>query len=126
MSVTRVIADHRTNDRVPHTVVCSLLGVSLAWLSTWLARAQGPGALSDLHTTGDRRRSRVDRAVRVVFETSRGLHGSPRLVHDLGDAGWSVSQKTGRGLDAPAGTGGTTDQAQKRPHATGQDGATVP
>ena len=30
--------------RVPHTVGCALLGVSLAWFYTWLGRAQGPGA----------------------------------------------------------------------------------
>ena len=28
MSVARFIADQRTNYRVPHTVVCALLGVS--------------------------------------------------------------------------------------------------
>ena len=32
MSVARFIADQRTYYRVPHTVTCLLLGVSLAWL----------------------------------------------------------------------------------------------
>lgn len=94
MSVARFIADQRTNYRVPHTVVCALLGVSLAWFYKWLGRAQGPGAVSGLHTPTDRRRDTIDRAVRVMFTKKRGLHGSPRLVHDLRDDGWKVSEKT--------------------------------
>lgn len=94
MSVARFIADQRTNYRVPHTVVCALLGVSLAWFYKWLGRAEGPGAVNGLHTTRDRRRDTIDRAVAVAFRKARGLHGSPRLVHDLRDAGWTVSEKT--------------------------------
>ena len=94
MSVARFIADQRTSYRVPHTVVCALLGVSLAWFYKWLGRAQGPGAVSGLHTDRDRRRETIDRAVRVMFIKKRGLHGSPRLVHDLRDDGWTVSEKT--------------------------------
>jgi len=94
VSVARFIADQRTTYRVPHTVVCALLGVSLAWFYKWLGRASGPGAVSGLHTTRDRRRDTVDRAVRVAFSKARGVHGSPRLVHDLRDAGWTVSEKT--------------------------------
>lgn len=33
-------------------------------------------------------------AVRVMFARKRGLHGSPRLAHDLRDDGWQVSEKT--------------------------------
>lgn len=94
MSVARFIADQRTNYRVPHTVVCALLGVSLAWFYKWLGRAEGPGAVNGLHTTRDRRRDTIDRAVAVAFRKARGLHGSPRLVHDLRDGGWTVSEKT--------------------------------
>ena len=94
MSVARFIADQRTTYRVPHTVVCALLGVSLAWFYKWLGRASGPGAVSGLRTTRDRRRDTVDRAVKVAFSKARGVHGSPRLVHDLRDAGWTVSEKT--------------------------------
>jgi hypothetical protein len=32
--------------------------------------------------------------VKVAFGKARGLHGSPRLVHDLRDGGWTVSEKT--------------------------------
>ena len=94
MSVARFIADQRTNYRVPHTLTCALLGVSLAWFYKWLGRATGPGASSGLHTKRDRRRDSVDRAVKVAFGKARGLHGSPRLVHDLREAGWTVSEKT--------------------------------
>ena len=94
MSVARFIAEQRTMHRVPHTVVCALLGVSLAWFYKWLGRAQGPGAGSGLHTGRDRRRDTVDRAVKVAFGKARGVHGSPRLHADLVDAGWKVSEKT--------------------------------
>jgi transposase InsO family protein len=94
VSVARFIADQRTNYRVPHTVVCALLGVSLAWFYKWLGRAQGPGGVSGLHTTRDRRRDTIDRAVAVAFRKARGLHGSPRLLHDLRGDGWTVSEKT--------------------------------
>ena len=94
MSVARFIADQRTNYRVPHTVVCALLGVSLAWFYKWIKRADGPGAASGLFTDTDRRRDAVDRAVKVAFKDAKGLHGSPRLHADLRDAGWEVSEKT--------------------------------
>jgi len=94
VSVARFIANQRTSYRVPHTVVCALLGVSLAWFYKWLARAQGLGAVSGLHTERDRRRDRIDRAVAVAFTRARGLHGSPRLHVDLREDGWIVSEKT--------------------------------
>ncbi len=94
MSVARFIADQRTNYRVPHTVVCALLGVSLAWFYKWLARATGPSAASGLHTDRDRHRKVVDEAVKAAFVKAKGLHGSPRLVHDLRDEGWGLNEKT--------------------------------
>ncbi len=90
MSVARFIADQRTNYRVPHAVVCALLGVSLAWFHKWIARAGSPGP----HTTRERRRDTIDRAVAVAFSKARGLHGSPRLHADLREDGWKVSEKT--------------------------------
>jgi hypothetical protein len=92
--VARFIADQRTNYRVPHTTVCGLLGVSLAWFYKWLNRAKGPAASSGLHTLRDRRRDTVDRAVRAAFIKARGLHGSPRLHADLRGDRWTVSEKT--------------------------------
>jgi transposase InsO family protein len=94
VSVARFIADQRTKYRVPHTVVCALLGVSLAWFYKWVARANGPSGASGLHTPRDRRRDTVDRAVRVAFDQARGVHGSPRLHADLVEDGWVVSEKT--------------------------------
>ncbi len=94
MSVARFIVDQRTSYRVPHTLTCLLLGVSLAWFYKWLARAQGPSAASGLHTTRDRRRDTIDRAVRVAFGKAHGLHGSPRLVWDLREDGWTVTEET--------------------------------
>lgn len=49
MSVARFIADQRTSYRVPHTICCALLGVSLAWVYKWIARAKGPDAATGLH-----------------------------------------------------------------------------
>jgi putative transposase len=94
VSVARFVADQRTSYRVPHTVVCALLGVSLAWFYKWLRRAQGPGAVSGLHTPRERRRDTIDRAAVAAFRKARGLHGSPRLHADLLEDGWRVSEKT--------------------------------
>lgn len=90
MSVARFIAAQRTNFRVPHTLTCQLLGVSLAWFYKWLERASQPGP----HTPTEQRRTEVDTAVRDAFGQARGLHGSPRLHLDLRDCGWKVSEKT--------------------------------
>jgi putative transposase len=94
VSVARFVADQRTSYRVPHTLVCALLGVSLAWFYKWLRRAQGPGAVSGLHTPRERRRDTIDRAAVAAFRKARGLHGSPRLHADLLEDGWRVSEKT--------------------------------
>jgi putative transposase len=94
VSVARFIADQRTKYRVPHTLTCVLLGVSLAWFYKWAARAGGEHAEDGLHTEQARRRAEVDAAVCQQFTRHRGVHGSPRLVDDLRDAGWRVSEKT--------------------------------
>ena len=85
MSVARFIADQRTNYRVPHTVSCALLGVSLSWFYKWLHRTPTPR---------EQRRSQLDTAVAAAVTKARGLHGSPRLQADLREAGWQVSEKT--------------------------------
>ena len=91
MSVARFIADQRAKYRVPHSFTCLLLGVSLSWFYTWITRADDPGGV---HTDSDRRRAEPDVAVAEAFVTARGLHGSPRLIADLRDLGWEVSEKT--------------------------------
>jgi len=85
VSVARFIADQRTNYRVPHTITCSLLGVSISWFYKWLGRTPTPS---------ERRRCALDVAVADAFKAARGLHGSPRLHADLREAGWTVSEKT--------------------------------
>jgi len=94
VSVARFIADQRTLHRVPHTLTCALLEVSESWFYKWAGRASGPGAVTGLHTTRDQRRETMDGAVRVAFTKARGAHGSPRLLHDLREDGWRVSEKT--------------------------------
>ena len=47
MSVARFIADQRTNYRVPHTITCLLLGVSLAWFYKWRGRGADPTAAAE-------------------------------------------------------------------------------
>jgi putative transposase len=85
VSVARFIADQRTFYRVPHTITCTLLGVSLSWFYKWLDRTPTPT---------QQRRAQVDAAVADAFKAARGLHGSPRLHADLREAGWAVSEKT--------------------------------
>ena len=91
MSVARFIADQRTKYRVPNTMTCILLGVSMSWFYKWITRAE---TLDGLHTDTDRRRALLDAAVAEAFVTAKGLHGSPRLIADLRDLGWEVSEKT--------------------------------
>jgi len=85
MSVARFIADQRTSYRVPHTLTCLLLGVSLAWFYKWRDRPL---------TSRQRRRATLDAAVAAMFDDAKGLHGSPRLHADLRADGWQVSKKT--------------------------------
>ncbi len=89
MTVARFIADQRTRFRVPHAACCRLLNVSVSWFYKWAARA-ATGELTESET----RRRQLDEAVRVAFENAKGKHGSPRLLADLREAGWTVSEKT--------------------------------
>jgi transposase InsO family protein len=85
VSVARFVADQRTFYRVPHTITCALLGVSLSWFYKWISRTPTPT---------QQRRGALDAAVATAFSDARGLHGSPRLHADLREAGWTVSEKT--------------------------------
>ena len=93
MSVARFIADQRTKYAVPVVFTCALLGISLSWFYKWIERAARPDAERGLFTTRAARRDVLDRAVKGMFITKRGLHGSPRLVVDLRAQGWIVSEK---------------------------------
>jgi len=85
VSVARFIADQRTSYRVPHTLTCVLLGVSLSWFYKWRDRPPTPR---------QQRRAEVDAAVKAMFADAKQLHGSPRLYADLRDAGWMITEKT--------------------------------
>jgi putative transposase len=85
VSVARFIADQRTFYRVPHTVTCAILGVSISWLYKWLQREP---------TERQRRRAALDKRVRELFEGSKRTYGSPRIHADLLAEGWRVSVNT--------------------------------
>jgi transposase InsO family protein len=85
VSVARFIADQRTNYRVPHTITCLLLGVSLAWFYKWRARTSDTAAAAA--GRGRRRRGgHVRRCERVPWFAP--------AARDLRDAGWMVTEKT--------------------------------
>ncbi|MGO8851128.1 IS3 family transposase [Mycobacterium sp.] len=85
MSVARFIADQRTFYRVPHTVTCAILGVSISWLYKWLQREP---------TARQGRRAALDKRVRELFEQSKRTYGSPRIYADLRAEGWRISVNT--------------------------------
>jgi putative transposase len=85
VSVARFVADQRTFYRVPHTVTCAILGVSISWLYKWLHPEP---------TERQSRRAAVDKRVRELFERSQRTYGSPRLHADLLDEGWRISVNT--------------------------------
>jgi len=89
MTVARFIADQRTLYRVPHAACCRLLGVSQSWFYKWAGRV-ADGTL----TPSEQHRRALDEAVAVAFQAAKGKHGSPRLLADLRDLGWTVSDKT--------------------------------
>ena len=85
MRVARFVADQRTMHRVPHTVTCAILGISISWFYKWFGR--GP-------TEGAARRAALDAKVRELFKASQGTYGSPRIHADLLEAGETVSVNT--------------------------------
>jgi putative transposase len=85
VSVARFVADQRTMHRVPHTVTCTILGISISWFYKWIGR--GP-------TERQRRRAARDARVRKLFEASQRTYGSPRIHADLLEAGEAVSVNT--------------------------------
>ena len=85
MSVARFVADQRTMHRVPHTVTCKVLGISISWFHKSFGR--GP-------TDRAARRAALDAKVRELFEASGRTYGSPRIHADLVEAGETVSVNT--------------------------------
>jgi transposase InsO family protein len=87
VSLAVFIADQRTSHRVPHAAACRALGVSESWFYKWHHRSHQPAP-------SEQRRAELDAAVAKAFDDARGLHGSPRILVDLREAGWTVSEKT--------------------------------
>ncbi|EUA19355.1 HTH-like domain protein [Mycobacterium xenopi 3993] len=83
--MARFIADQRTLHRVPHTVCCAILGVSVSWFYKWLDRQP---------TERQCRRAALDTRVGELFERSKRTYGSPRIHADLREEGWRVSVNT--------------------------------
>ena len=85
MSLTEHIAAQRTDHGVPHALACRALGVAP---STFYARRSRP------RSPQQRRRERLDAAVRACFEASGGTYGSPRVRAQLRRDGLVVSKKS--------------------------------
>ena len=85
MILAGFIADQRTTYGMPQAVACRALGVSESWFYKW--RNHTP-------STADIRRRVLDTAVNGFFDASKGTYGSPRILVDLREAGWTISKKT--------------------------------
>ena len=114
MSVARFIADQRTNYRVPHTITCVLLGVSLAWFYKWLDRPPTPR---------QRRRAELDAAVRGHVRRREGVARLAPAARRPARCRLDRDREDGGGLDAPARSDRPEDQAEKGIDQAGQDGA---
>jgi putative transposase len=85
VSLAAFIADQRTSHGVPQAVACRALGVSASWFYKWRDRPPTPAQV---------RRAELDAAVKRFFDASDSTYGSPRILTDLREAGWRVSEKT--------------------------------
>jgi transposase InsO family protein len=83
--VAEFIASQRTGFGVPHAIACRALEVSQSWFYKWINRQP---------TARDQRREQLDDQIRRLFIASGGTYGSPRITHDLHEAGWRVSPNT--------------------------------
>jgi transposase InsO family protein len=83
--VAEFIAAQRAEFGVPHVVACRALGVSQAWFYKWC------------HGDGSSRRARrrvLAALIAALFAQHRGTYGAPRIIADLTEMGWRVSQNT--------------------------------
>ncbi len=85
MSVASFVAAQRTDHGVAHAFTCRVLEISESWFYKWRDRPPTPRQL---------RHRELVAAVRESFEASEGTYGSPRVVEDLWEAGWRVSENT--------------------------------
>ena len=85
MSVARFIADQRNNYRVPHTITCLLLGVSLAWFYKWRDRPPTKAFVSRRHILSEFRSSSEMEGkgdICHVPEAQRDTLGTPLLPNN--------------------------------------------
>jgi putative transposase len=85
VSVASFVAAQRADHGVPHAFTCRVLELSESWFYKWRDRPPTPR---------QRRRAQLVAAVRESFAASGGSYGSPRVVEDLWEAGWRVSENT--------------------------------
>jgi transposase InsO family protein len=85
MTVASFVASQKTDHGVPHVIGCRALGVSESWFYKWKDRPP---------TARQERRRRLDEAVKKSFCDSDRTYGSPRVLNDLVEEGWKVSEKT--------------------------------
>jgi putative transposase len=85
VSVASFVAAQRTDHGVPHAVTCRALEISESWFYKWRDRPPTPR---------QQRHRELVVAIRAIFDGSDGTYGSPRVVEDLGEAGWRVSENT--------------------------------
>jgi putative transposase len=85
MTVASFVAAQRTDHGVPQVISCRALELSVSWFYKWRARPV---------SRRQQRRVDLDAAVRKSFDESAGRYGSPRVIEDLREWGWTVSKKT--------------------------------
>jgi transposase InsO family protein len=85
MTVASFIASQRADHGVPHVISCRALCVSESWFYKWHDRPPTPRQV---------RRAKLDAAVKRSFCDSDATYGSPRVLTDLQEQGWQVSEKT--------------------------------
>ncbi len=119
MTVASFIAAQRTDHHVPHAVACRALEVPASTFYKWRDRPP---------TARQRRRARLDEAVKRSFDDSGGTpgtYGSPRVWEDLAEAGWKVSVNTVAASMARQGLQGRSPK-RKRRSLTRPDKAAAP
>ena len=94
MSVASFVAAQRADHGVAHAFTCRVLEISESWFYKWWDRPPTPR---------QQRRRELAVAVRESFEASDGSYGSPRVVEDLWEAGWRISENTVAGVMAAEG-----------------------
>lgn len=83
--MTARIAAERADHQIPYAVSCRALEVSESWFYKHKDRPPTPAQA---------RRGDLDKAIRRVFKAHDGTYGSPRVVDELRDEGWTVGENT--------------------------------